>query len=73
MNFELTSFLLGDIESAVQVQYMSLNSVNLAICNYCSANNKKFHLSSKHLQSCATLEQQELLEEMANSVGVAKV
>jgi hypothetical protein len=38
MNFELTSFLLGDIESAVQVQYMRLNSVNLAICNYCSAN-----------------------------------
>ncbi|KAL6653638.1 hypothetical protein ACP70R_008562 [Stipagrostis hirtigluma subsp. patula] len=41
MNFELTSFLLGDIESAVQ--------------------------------SCATLEQQELLEEMASSIGVAKV
>jgi len=41
MNFELTSFLLGDIESAVQ--------------------------------SCATMEQQELLEEMAASVGVAKV
>ncbi|WVZ50057.1 hypothetical protein U9M48_001352 [Paspalum notatum var. saurae] len=41
MNFELTSFLLGDIESAVQ--------------------------------SCATMEQQELLEEMATSVGAGKV
>ncbi|AQK48667.1 Peptide chain release factor APG3 chloroplastic [Zea mays] len=41
MNFELTSFLLGDIESAIQ--------------------------------SCATMEQQELLEEMASSVGAVNV
>jgi len=41
MNYELTGFLLGDIESAVQ--------------------------------SCATLEQQELLEEMASSVGAVNV
>ncbi|CAN6373345.1 unnamed protein product [Urochloa humidicola] len=41
MNFELTNFLLGDIETAVQ--------------------------------SCATMEQQELLEEMATSAGAAKV
>ncbi|KAL5203766.1 hypothetical protein ABZP36_008637 [Zizania latifolia] len=40
MNFELTSFLFGDIESAVQ--------------------------------SCVTMEQKELLEEMATSVGAAK-
>uniref|UniRef100_A0A0D9XUW7 Prokaryotic-type class I peptide chain release factors domain-containing protein n=1 Tax=Leersia perrieri TaxID=77586 RepID=A0A0D9XUW7_9ORYZ len=40
MNFELTGFLMGDIESAVQ--------------------------------SCASMEQKELLEEMATSVGAAK-
>ncbi|XP_052135761.1 peptide chain release factor APG3, chloroplastic [Oryza glaberrima] len=41
MNFELTGFLMGDIESAVQ--------------------------------SCSSMEQKELLEEMATSVGAAKV
>ncbi|KAF0896177.1 hypothetical protein E2562_019667 [Oryza meyeriana var. granulata] len=41
MNFELTSFLMGDIESAVQ--------------------------------SCASMEQKELLEEMATSVGAGRV
>ncbi|KAJ0798483.1 hypothetical protein HanLR1_Chr00c2995g0864251 [Helianthus annuus] len=39
MNFELTSFLDGDIETAIQ--------------------------------SCASMEQRELLEELADSVGTA--
>lgn len=83
MNFELTGFLMGDIESAVQVNYI-YKDANRATCNYYNKRKDEVHgteipplmlvlLLLKHLQSCSSMEQKELLEEMATSVGAAKV
>ena len=76
MNFELTSFLDGDIETAVQV-HVDLNFYHvvgtrvygcwLCVC-VCIMQNRNLKVVM-FFQSCAALEQQELLEELAESVG----
>lgn len=42
MNFELTGFLMGDIESAVQVNYI-YKDANRATCNYYNKRKDEVH------------------------------
>lgn len=75
MNFELMSFLGGNIESAVQVNY-TYNLIYLIKFLYLPFFHEEYFqllwiirlLLS--LQSCTAMEQKELLEELAESVGV---
>lgn len=84
MNFELTSFLNGDIETAVQVIDSSYLAFSFApflnlfsffvgivlakISKTLVTKGSSHNLITKFLQSCAAMEQKELLEELAHSV-----
>lgn len=76
-NYELTSFLGGDIENAVQVWFpqhpllrhaLFLVSVIIGMDLYAGFVTIRLPLPT-FLQACTSLEQQELLEELAESVG----
>lgn len=75
MNFELTSFLNGDIENAVQVYIISHGhsgfELLVGVSKCFSSENLCYNTTweSFFLQSCVTMEQKELLEELAESVG----
>lgn len=84
MNFELTSFLDGDIETAVQVSHLVyflalssspilfVESTSLSWDNLYALMKQRFlhSYNAFYMQSCATLEQKEMLEELALSAGV---
>lgn len=76
MNFELTSFLDGDMEMAVQVHSHDELLFQKADIFFSCLSHSIFVnikvpavLMFLFVQSCAAMEQKELLEELAESVG----
>lgn len=68
MNFELTSFVDGDIETSIQVGSLPCDStLNMTRQSPSNCLNTLYAL----LQSCISMEQKELLEELAESVIAA--
>ena len=73
MNFELTSFLDGDIENAVQVwSFLGIPFSQHALFFVLDLSNLKRTLKLEaYLQACSDMEQKEFLEELAESVGAS--